>query len=224
MEDYGYLSLNDIGYETITGFKGVNCYHDWRPYYEGSTRTYTDQELEDLKNESVVYNGKQMSKYDAKQTQRKIEKQIRQDKKDIAGLQGILTSNNKDIDLEQVQNNFKLISNNLKQKENILNDFLNQTKLRRDRSREFVNGIDKSLSQKIIQDSKKIEKNKEMLYNSIIPLNKKLGFIDNNGTQAFIPKGTEITNIVEIAGRNSKEFRNANQYVELYGGKLHVYC
>lgn len=83
-----------------------------------------------------------------------------------------------------------------------------------------MNGIDKSLSQKIIQGSKKIEKNKEMLYNSIIPLDKKLGFIDNNGTQAFIPKGTEITNIVEIAGRNSKEFRNANQYVELYGGKL----
>lgn len=216
----GYLSLDDIGYGTAIGFKGVNCRHDWRPYYKGSSRTYTDKELEQMANETVMYNGQKISKYDASQIQRKMERQIRQDKKDIAGLQGILTSNNKDIDLEQVQNNFKLASNQLKHKENILKDFLNQTELKRDKTREFVKGIDRSLSQKIVQSSKKIEKNKEMLYNSIIPLDKKLGFIDNSGTQTFIPKGAEITNIVEIAGKNSKEFRNANKYIELYGGKL----
>ena len=58
------------------------------------------------------------------------------------------------------------------------------------------------------------------MYKSSIALDKKLGFIDDNETQAFIPKGAEITNIVEIAGKNSKEFRNANKYVKLYGGKL----
>lgn len=216
----GYLSLDDIGYGEVTGFKGVNCRHDWRPYYEGSTKTYTDKELEEMANETVIYNDQKISKYDASQIQRKMERQIRQDKKDIAGLQGILTSNNKDIDLEQVQNNFRLTSNQLKQKENILKDFLNQTQLKRDRSREIVNGIDRSLSQKIVQSSKKIEKNKEMLYNSIIPIDKKLGFIDNNGIQSFIPKGAEITSIIEIAGKNSKEFRNAKKYVELYDGKL----
>lgn len=216
----GYLSLEDISYGTATGFKGINCRHDWRPYYKESTKTYTDKELEEIANETVIYNGKKISKYEASQIQRKMERQIRQYRKDIAGLQGILTSNNKDIDLEQVQNNFRLISNQLKQKENILKDFLDQTQFRRDRSREVVNGIDKSLSQKIVQASKKIEKNKEVLYNSIIPIDKKLGFIDNNGTQTFIPKGTEITSIIEIAGKNSKEFRNADKYVELYGGKL----
>ncbi len=216
----GYLSLDDIGYGEVTGFKGVNCRHDWRPYYKGSTKTYTDKELKEMANETVAYNGQKISKYDASQIQRKMERQIRQDKKNIAGLQGILTSNNTDIDLEQVQNNFRLISNQLKQKENILKDFLNQTEFKRDRTREVVNGIDRSLSQKIAQGSKKIEKNKEMLYNSIIPLDKKLGFIDNNGIQTFIPNGAQITNIVEIAGRNSKQFRNANKYVELYGGKL----
>lgn len=215
-----YLSLNDIGYGEVTGFKGVNCRHDWMPYLKGSTRTHTDKELKDLKNETVKYNGRTISKYEATQIQRRMERQIRQDKKDIAGLQGILTSNNADIDLEEVQNKFRLTSNQLKQKELILNDFLNQTELRRDKTREVVNGIDRSLSQKIVQGSKKIEKNKEMLYNSIIPLDKKLGFIDDNETQAFIPKGAEITNIVEIAGKCSKEFRNANKYVKLYGGKL----
>ena len=58
-----------------------------------------------------------------------------------------------------------------------------------------------------------------MLYDSSILLGKKLTFIDNNGTQAFIPKDSEITNIVEIAGENSKEFRNAGKYTKLYGGK-----
>ncbi len=92
----GYLSLDDIGYGTATGFKGVNCRHDWRPYYEGSTRTYTDEELEKMANEKVTYNGKEISLYDASQIQRKMERQIRQDKKQIAGLQGILTSNTTD--------------------------------------------------------------------------------------------------------------------------------
>lgn len=190
-------------------------------FINGSTRTYTDKELEKMANETVTYNGKQISKYEASQIQRRMERQIRQDKKDISALHGILISNNNDeIYLEQVQNKFRLISNQLKQKENILNDFLGQTKLKRDKSREIVNGIDRSLSQKIVQSSKTIEKNKQMLYNKIIPLGKKLGFIDNNGIQSFIPKGTEITNTVEIAGINSTEFRNASIYVKLYGGKI----
>lgn len=45
----GYLTLEDIGYGTVTGFKGVNCRHDWRPYYKGMTKTYTNKELEKLR-------------------------------------------------------------------------------------------------------------------------------------------------------------------------------
>lgn len=44
-----YLSLEDIGYGTVTGFKGVNCRHDWMPYYKGTTRTYTNKELKELR-------------------------------------------------------------------------------------------------------------------------------------------------------------------------------
>lgn len=215
----GYLSLDDIGYGEVTGFKGVNCRHDWMPYYKGSTRTYTDQELDELKNEKVFYNGKDISKYEATQIQRKMERQIRNDKKEIAGLEGILRSNTNDEDLmEETKNKFNLKSYKLKEKEMILNDLIKQTNLKRDIPRERIDSTNQSTSQKIVQASKKIEKNKEMLYNSIIPLDKKLGFIDNNNTQAFVPKGAEITNIVEIAGKNSSEFRNVNKYVELYGG------
>ena len=60
------------------------------------------------KNEKVEYNGQLISKYDASQIQRKMERNIRQNKKDIAGLQGILASNNSDIDIEQTRKNLKI--------------------------------------------------------------------------------------------------------------------
>ena len=215
----GYLSLDAIGYGTATGFKGINCRHDWHPYYKGSSRTYSEEQLREWQNETVIYKGKEISKYEATQIQRRMEKQIRNDKKELVGYQALLKNDDKNIDIDMIQNKFNITSNNLKQKENILNNFLSKTELNRDRSREFVSGIDRSLSQKIVQSSKKIEKNKEMMYNNTISLGKQLTFIDNNGTRTFIPKDAEITNIVEIAGENSKEFRNASKYVKLYGGK-----
>ena len=215
----GYLSLDDIGYGSATGFKGINCRHDWYPYHKGSTRAYTQEQLQEWQNEKVTYNGKKISKYDATQIQRRMERQIRADKKELVSYQALLNSNNKDLDIDIIQNKFNITSNKLKQKERLLNDFLAETEMNRDKNREYVAGINKSLSQKIVQGSRKIEKNKEILYNSSIPLGKKLTFKDNNGEQTFIPKDTEITNIIEIAGENSKEFRNASKYVKLYGGQ-----
>lgn len=96
----GYLSLKDIGYGEPTGFKGVNCRHDWHPYYKDSTRTYTNEELEDLKNETIDINGKKLSKYDATQMQRTYERQIRQNKKKLTGYQAVInnTTDNKLIE------------------------------------------------------------------------------------------------------------------------------
>ena len=131
----GYLSLRDIGYGEATGFKGINCRHDWYPYYKGSTRTYTQKELNKWKNEKVEYNGKKISKYEATQKQRAFERKIRQDKKDLKAQQAILTSNNKDIDIEQVQNEIRNIKATQKDHNAQLNDFLNQTGLRKDNSR-----------------------------------------------------------------------------------------
>ena len=215
----GYLSLDDIGYGIATGFKGINCRHDWHPYHKGSTRSYTQEQLNSWKNEKVTYNGKKISKYDATQIQRRMERQIRADKKELVSYQALLNRNNKDLDIDIIQNKFNITSNKLKQKERLLNDFLAETEMNRDKNREYVAGINRNLSQKIVQGSRKIEKNKEMLYNSNIPLGKKLTFTDNNGVQTFIPKDAEITNIIEIAGENSKEFRNASKYAKLYGGQ-----
>ena len=160
----GYLSLDDIGYGTATGFKGVNCRHDWYPYYKGSSRTYTEKQLKEWQNEKVTYNGKEYSKYDATQIQRKIERQIRQDKKDIAGLQGVLTSNNKDDKLIE-DTKVQLINkqNKLKQHNAILNDFVEQTNSQKDYTRLYV-GRNKSK----VANNKEINNNEKYALNSYI--------------------------------------------------------
>ena len=160
----GYLSLDDIGYGTATGFKGVNCRHDWYPYYKGSSRTYTEKQLKEWQNEKVTYNGKEYSKYDATQIQRKIERQIRQDKKDIAGLQGVLTSNNKNDKLIE-DTKVQLINkqNKLKQHNAILNDFVEQTNSQKDYTRLYV-GRNKSK----VANNKEINNNKKYALNSYI--------------------------------------------------------
>lgn len=127
----GYLSLDDIGYGEVTGFKGVNCRHDWYPYYAGSIRTYSNQELQELKNEKVTYQEKQISKYEATQIQRKMERTIRQDKKDIAGLNGILTSNNQEL-IEETQDKLMQAKQKMQLHNSAFNNFLNQTGLEKE--------------------------------------------------------------------------------------------
>ena len=131
----GYLSKDDIGYGEATGFKGINCKHDWHPYYKDSARSYTQKELEKWKNEKVTYNGKEYTKYDATQEQRKIERAIRQDKKELVAQQKLLTSNNKDINIEEVQAEIRNIKAREKDHKNMLDNFLDQTGFRKDYSR-----------------------------------------------------------------------------------------
>ena len=140
----GYLSLKDIGYGEVTGFQGVNCRHTWFPYYEGSKFTYTDNELEKIKNEKVTYNGEKISKYVATQIQRKMERQIRQDKKEIAGLQGVLTGNITDNKLiEDTRTAFAKKSLIYKTHQTQLEDFLKQTSLKKDETRTYIGNYTK---------------------------------------------------------------------------------
>ena len=151
----GYLSLDDIGYGTATGFKGINCRHDWYPYYKGSTRAYTQEQLSAWKNEKVTYNGKEYSKYEATQIQRKMERQIRNDKKQLAGLQGILKSNMNDNKLIlETKTNFAKRSLIYKTHQNELDDFIKQTSLVKDNSRLYMGNQDKNISTQIANVTK----------------------------------------------------------------------
>lgn len=131
----GYLSKVDIGYGEATGFKGINCRHSWYPYYKGTTRTYSQKQLKEWEDEKVVYNGERMTKYEATQKQRYFERKIRQDKKDLKAQQVLLTSTNNDLDIELVKAEIREIKATQKAHNEELNDFLDQTGLRKDYSR-----------------------------------------------------------------------------------------
>ncbi len=145
----GYLSLDDIGYGEPTGFKGVNCRHDWYPYFKGSTKTYSNEQLDYWKNETVTYNSKEISKYDATQIQRRMERQIRQDKKDIAGLNGILKNATDNKLIEDTKTEFAKKSLTHKTHQNILEDFIQQTSFVKDNSRLYIGSQDKSISNQV---------------------------------------------------------------------------
>ncbi len=151
----GYLSLDDIGYGTVTGFKGVNCRHDWHPYYKGSTRAYTQEQLKKWQNETVTYNSKKINKYEATQIQRKMERQIRQDKKTLAGLQGIIKSKTADNKLiEDTRTQFSKQSLIYKAHQNELDNFIRQTSLTKDNTRLYTGKQDKNISTQVANVTK----------------------------------------------------------------------
>lgn len=79
------------GLGTVTGLCGANCYHDYYPFIPGvSKRTYTDKQLDEMnaqENNRVEYGGKQYTKYEALQRQRRLETTMRAQRQQIKLLQ-----------------------------------------------------------------------------------------------------------------------------------------
>ena len=161
----GYLSLADIDYGTTTGFKGINCSHDWFLFFEGiSKRKYTDEELEALRNETVTYNGEEIPKWQAIEKQRAIERAVKESKRQLVVLdEGLKNAKTDDLKAE-LQTAFNNTSVRLKKQEARLKDLCKQTGLYYDNSRVQVftqateNGIKnwgKSVSGKAVWANKK---------------------------------------------------------------------
>lgn len=79
------------GLGTVTGLCGANCYHDYFPVIPGiSQPTYTEEELAEMnrrENIPIEYNGKQYTKYEALQRQRRLETAMRAKRQEIKLLQ-----------------------------------------------------------------------------------------------------------------------------------------
>lgn len=88
---YSMAQLHSVcGLGEVTGLKGANCYHDYKPFPPGSVRTYTDEQLKqmiDAENTPRTYNGKQYTTYEALQEQRKMERGMRAQRQQIKLLQ-----------------------------------------------------------------------------------------------------------------------------------------
>lgn len=140
----GYLTLSDIGYGTGAGFMGWNCRHSWNPFFEGiSERSYTPEALEKLNARDTEYDGEKYTEYEISQMQRKMEREIRATKRELAGL-----------DEAGFKEEFAQQSVKLKQQEARLREFTGVTGQRVDSARTQVQGFGHSQASKAVWANK----------------------------------------------------------------------
>lgn len=77
------------GYGTGAGLCGWNCRHNFRPYIEGSPRTYSEELLRDYNAKKYEYNGEKLTEYEATQAQRSVERKIRRWKRERAAMEAV---------------------------------------------------------------------------------------------------------------------------------------
>lgn len=80
--------VSSTGYGTGPGLCGWNCSHSFGPYVEGAPRAYSPALLERYESQTVTYNGKDLTLYEAGRQQRYIERQIRRWKREYAAMSG----------------------------------------------------------------------------------------------------------------------------------------
>ena len=123
-----YLTLNDIGFGSPSGFKGCNCRHNWHPYFEGSDRAYSKEDLNKLNNQTITYNNQEVSLYDAKLYQRKLEYDVRKAKNEYIICDEMLNHN--DPTPKQVER-YIHAKTKLTEKQRKLSEYLKKTNLQR---------------------------------------------------------------------------------------------
>lgn len=115
------------GYGTGAGLGGWNCRHSYHPYFEGAPRAYSKDQLEQYNAKDYTYNGQQLTEYEATQIQRYHERQIRRWQREQAVLEA--------AGLDASEATGKLL-----QWRSTQADFLQQTGLKRQQSREQISG------------------------------------------------------------------------------------
>ena len=150
-----YPDFRVCGYGTGTGLLGWNCYHDFHPFFEGiSERLYTEEQLAEMKNATVKYNGKEIGGYEATQVQRGIERKIRESKRKlIAYDEGIKNSSGTLRDEFRLR--YSVESKQLSELNKRLDDFCSQTGFVKQYDRSRVQGFGRSQAQKAVQAGKK---------------------------------------------------------------------
>jgi hypothetical protein len=92
----GRVTIDGVTYEDLEkatryghgdGLGGWNCRHTFHPYVPGTSRSWSDKELKDLDKKKVEYNGEKYTEYEASQIQRKIERDIRKQKRTVAAIE-----------------------------------------------------------------------------------------------------------------------------------------
>lgn len=141
----GQITIDGVTYEDLTkatgygradGLGGVNCRHNFHPYVPGTSRAWDDKALAKLEEKKVTYNGEPCTEYEANQIQRKIEREIRKQKRTVAALEEAekaLIAEGKDA--SEVQKEIQSTRKKLREGQKSYTDFTDQTGIRKQSAR-----------------------------------------------------------------------------------------
>ena len=209
--DSRYLTLSDIGYGDVAGFKGANCRHDWFPFVPGaSVPVYSARQLSRLDPDPIDYGGKVYTYYNATQRQRQIETAIRKTKREIVSYEAAGLSDD-----------MAMAAAKLQRQKQLYMDFSDAANIRPKLDRTQVYGYNKSVAQKTVWAARKAGTPKTAKAPDT-RLHVKLDYdiIKKTGRkQGVIPRGADITNVRVIAGQGtSTPLKAADKLTEQYGG------
>lgn len=131
------------GYGTGAGLGGWNCRHSFHPYFEGSPRMYSGEELQELNAEKYTYNGTKMTEYEATQKQRYIERQLRRWKREYKAM-------------DAAGQDTTEAAGKIKKWQDTQKDFLKQTGLKTQSGRSQIMGFGRSEASKVKAINKKV--------------------------------------------------------------------
>lgn len=226
---------SSTGYGTGPGLMGWNCRHGFFPFFEGiSTRAYSDKELRELDEHKVRYNETDYTDYEASQIQRKLERDIRAQKRMILKIDSAMKEAGSELK-EAMQSDYNLAAAKLKKRERKLKDFLRQTGRLPDSARQQVSGFNRSQAQRAVHGAKKQALREESRKNAIqtLPrvvkskntsLQKELTYDiitnENRSERGIVPRAASLESVRVIAGyETSTNLRSAEKLVEKHGGE-----
>ena len=183
------------GLGSVTGLCGVNCYHEYYPFFPGlSERNWTDEWLreqnakEDIKR---TWRGKEYTSYEATQKQRQMETSMRAQRQKVRELE------NGGADPEDITVAKARYQGQLQEYKRFCNDM----NLTPQMERVYIDGLGR-----IITPTK------------INKLNSQLNYV-YNGEKNFIPAKAIMTDVKIIAGEGSKKIlRECSRLSNQYGG------
>lgn len=120
-----YRPFSDCRQGEPDGICGINCRHSFYPYFEGMERHYTQDDLDEISKQTVEYNGQKMTRYDAEEKLRGIERNIRKYKRQA------LTESAGGVDNTKARQK-------IGEWQAAARDFTKQTGIERDSTREFI--------------------------------------------------------------------------------------
>lgn len=180
---------SSTGYGKIQGLCGINCRHAFFPFFPGiSKRAYTDEELKDISNQTVTYNGQKIKKYQAEQMQRSFEREIRKTKRSIKAYEGAINGTNNDKLKSELSNKLLLSRNKLVYQVNELENFKKQ-----------INKSPKTVNKNIFMEDKKFSSNDTEIseYGNSKFLNKEVEKICDHVYNQYNKNGCENITLVD---------------------------